>query len=96
MLMKSSAVACIAAFFVVGCGATEEDSGADDLGTQEQPIIWICEPSDIWVRTWYTNFNRTTITGRDYCCNGTLTKEGSWGNYYVQASQGVCGPIEVE
>ncbi len=96
MLIKSPAVTCIAALLFVGCGVAQEEVGSEDIGTQEQPIIWTCNSTDKWVRSWYTNFNRTTLTGRDYCCLGEYRSEGSWGNYYVQEYQSVCGPIEVE
>lgn len=92
MLKKTSAVVCVMAWLLGGCGgAVQDEAAVEEVGSTEQPIIWICEPTDRWVRTWYTNSSRTTRTGYEFCCDGVLTQQGTRSNYYTQQSYSTCG-----
>ncbi|MCP3103563.1 hypothetical protein LZ198_32235 [Myxococcus sp. K15C18031901] len=93
MLQKLLAVACVAAAWLgVGCGGgTQDETAPDALESSEQRIIWLCEPNDRWVRTWYSNAAKTLVTGWDFCCDGVETASGSRGGYYSQQSYATCG-----
>lgn len=93
MHLKSLTVTCVLAWLGVGCGGeVPEPSLSDDVGSTKQPIIWLCEATDRWTRTWYMDFSQTTRVGTEYCCNGLLTRTGTRMGYYTQASTLTCGP----
>lgn len=89
MFVKRAMPALLALALISGCGGPMEESASPEtVDSLEQPIIWPCDGSRSWVRTWYYN---GVESGYETChCDGSVFQYGTVYGSYTQQATGSC------